>query len=231
MLDRRPERLDRLPGECPARQVDDGDADPEWHLRRDVVRGGDRGLRIQRVEDRLDQEQVDAPVDEAPNLLGVRLDDLVEGMRAEARLVDARAQRECDVERADRASNAPVAGDLARDLRARDVHVVDGALERVIGLADRRRGKRVRRRDVGAGREVRLVHRAHGLGPRQVEQVGVVPDVVRMIREPLAAEVRLGQPLALQEDAPGAVEDEDALLGCSPDVVCDVSRHSSSLGV
>ena len=84
VLDRRPERLDRLPGERPAREVDDRDADPERQLRRRVARSDDRRLRVQRVEDRLDQQQVDAAVAQAANLLGVALDDLVERVRAVA---------------------------------------------------------------------------------------------------------------------------------------------------
>ena len=76
VLDRRPERLDRLPGQRAAGEVDDRDADPERQLRRDLARGDDRGLAVERVEDRLDQQQVDAAVGEAADLLGVRLDDL-----------------------------------------------------------------------------------------------------------------------------------------------------------
>ena len=63
-----------------------------------------------------------------------------------------RAQRQRDVERPDRAGDEPVRPRrLARDSRAGDVHVVDRVLEPVVGLADRRRRERVRRRDVGAG--------------------------------------------------------------------------------
>ena len=36
-----------------------------------VARGDDRGLRVQRVEDRLDQDRVDAALDERAHLLGV----------------------------------------------------------------------------------------------------------------------------------------------------------------
>ena len=75
---------------------------------RRLARGDDRRLRVQRVEDRLDQQQVDAAVGEAADLLGVRLDDLVERVRAVAGLVDARAQRERDVQRADRAGDEAV---------------------------------------------------------------------------------------------------------------------------
>ena len=64
VLDRGPERLDRLPGERAAGEVDDRGRDPERQLGRRLARGDDRRLRVQRVEDRLEQQQVDAALDE-----------------------------------------------------------------------------------------------------------------------------------------------------------------------
>ncbi len=230
VLDRRPEAFDRLPRQRAPGQVDDRDADPERQLRRRVARGDDRRLRVQRVEDRLDQQQVDAAVAQAADLLRVALDDLVERVRAVRRVVDARAERQRDVQRADRAGDEAVrAGRLARDARALDVHVVHRVLEPVVRLADRRRGERVRRRDVGARREVRVVHLAHDVRPRQVQQVGIVLDVARVRGEALAAEVGLGEAAALKEDAPRAVEHEDP-LGCEAAYVVGDVAHSS-LGV
>ena len=215
---------------CPvsvaAGEVDDRDADPERELGRGLARGDDRRLRVQRVEDRLDQQQVDAAVREAADLLGVRRLHLVEGVRAVPGLVDPRRQRQRDVQRPDRAGDEPpLAGRLARDARAGDVHVVDRVVEPVVGLPDRRGRERVRRRDVGARREVRVVHLAHDLRLRQVEQVRVVLDVARVAGEALAAEVGLGEAAALQQHAPGAVEHEDPLLCELPDLRCDVARH------
>ena len=230
VLDRRPEAFDRLTRQRPAGQIDDRDADPQRELRRRVARSDDRRLRVQRVEDRLDQEHVDPAVAQAAHLLGVALDDLVERVRAVRRVVDTRAERQRHVQRPDRAGDEAVGPcRLARDPRALDVHVVHRVLEPVVRLPDRGRRERVRRRDVGARREVRVVHLAHDVGPRQVEQVGVVLDVTRMRREALTAEVGLGEASALEEDAPRPVEHEDP-LGCEAAyVVGDVSH--SSLGV
>ena len=230
MLDRRPETVDRLPRQRASGEVDDRDADPQRQLGRLIAGGDDRRLRVQRVEDGLDQEQVDAAVAQAADLLGVALDDLVEGVRAVRRVVDARAERQRDVQRPDRTGDEAVGtGSLARDPRTGDVHVVDGILERVVRLPDRRRRERVRRRDVGAGREVRVVHLAHDVRPRQVQQVRVVLHVAGMRREALTAEVGLGEAPALEENTPRAVEHEDP-LGCEVAyVVGDVSH--SSLGV
>ena len=91
-------------------------------------------------------------------------DDLVEGHRAVGGVVDLRRERERDVQRPDRAGDeaaAGLVGGLPREPRALDVHLVDGVLEPVVGLADRGRGERVRRRDVGAGLEVRAVDVEH----------------------------------------------------------------------
>jgi hypothetical protein len=60
MLDGGPERLRRLTRQRASGKVDDRDGDPERNLRRDLARRLQRRLRIQRVEDRLDEQQVDA---------------------------------------------------------------------------------------------------------------------------------------------------------------------------
>ena len=99
-----------------------------------------------------------------------------------------------------RASRAP-----SSDISARVV------LQPVVGLADARRGERVRRRDVGAGLEVAPVDVAHDLRPREVQQVGIAGDVVRMVAEALAAVRLLPADVALDQHAPRAVEHGDPL--------------------
>ena len=214
VLDRGPERLDRLAGERPAGEVDDRHRDPERQLRRDVARGRDRRLRVQGVEDRLDQEQVDPALAQRCDLLRVRRDDLVEGDRAEGRVVDLRRERQGHVERAERAGDEAAAGLVRRlpgETRAGDVHVADGVLEPVVGLPDPGRGEGVRRRDVGAGGEVLPVDVEHDVGTRQVEQVRIAGDVARMVGEPLAPVVGVLEPGQLEHRPPGAVEHEDPL--------------------
>ena len=94
---------------------------------------------------------------------------------------------------------------------ALEVHLRRVGLERVVGLPDARRRERVRRRDVRAGLEVVVVDVAHDLGARDVEDVGIAGDVARVVAEALAAVRVLAAHLALDEHAPGAVEDGDAL--------------------
>ncbi len=231
VLDARPERLDRLARERPPRAVDDRRRDPERQLGHLLARGDDRRLRVQGVEDGLEQEQVDAALGERAHLLGVGVLDLVEGVRPEAGVVDLRAEREGDVERPDRAGDEAVAGRLAGDPRPGEVHLVDERLERVVGLADRGRRERVRRRDVGAGGEVALVGGGDDVGPGQVEQVRVAGDVDRVVREALAAVVGGLQVGAVDQRPPGAVEHEDPLPGDPADLcpyVASAHRRTSS---
>ena len=100
------------------REVDDRDGDPERQLRRDVLRRGDRRLRVQRVEDRLDEQEVDAALAQGAHLLGIGLDDVVEGDRAVRGIVDLRRERERHVQRPQRARDEPAAG-LVGGLRGR----------------------------------------------------------------------------------------------------------------
>ncbi len=211
VLDRGPERLDRLAGEHPAGAVDDRRRDPERQIGHALAGRDDRGLGVQRVEDRLEHQQIHPALGQRQHLLCVGLLDLVEGVRAVARVVDARAERQRHVERPDRAGDEPVAGDLARDPRAGDVHLVHERLERVVGLTDRRRGERVRGRDVGAGREVLRVDVGHEIRPGQVEDVGVARDVDRVIGEARATVVRRAEIGPVDQRAPGTVEHEDPL--------------------
>ena len=221
VLDGEPERLDRLPGEVAAALVDRREREPERQLGRLVERGDDRRLRVERVEHGLDEQQVDAAVAQRADLVRVRVAHLLEADRAVRRVLDLRRERERDVQRPDRArdeaglvgrARGPVVGGAAREARALDVHLVhDVRAERVVRLADRRRRERVRRRDVGAGLEVVVVDPGDDLRPRDVQQVGVAGDVVRVVAEALAAVGLLPAQLALDEHAPGAVEDGDPL--------------------
>ena len=70
-----PERGRRLAGQHAAGTVGDGAGDHHRHvdaaLLADLGDGVDRGLGVERVEDRLDQQQIDAAVDQAARLLAI----------------------------------------------------------------------------------------------------------------------------------------------------------------
>ena len=220
VLDGRPERLERLAGERSAGEVDDRDRDPERQVEIELVEhvagGDDRRLRVQGVEDRLHQKQVDAAVDEAANLLGVALPYVVEGHRPVRRVVHLRRERERLIERPQGAGHearpvlALVTG-LPGEPCALDVQLVDDFVERVVSLTDAGGREGVRGRDVRAGIEIGAVDVEDDVRPGEVEHVRVARDLVRMVAEALPTVVGVGQPLALEHGPPGPVEHEDAL--------------------
>ena len=234
VLDRSPEGLQGLAGERPAREVDDRHRDPERDLDVELVehvaRGHDGRFGVERVEDRLDQEQVDAAVDEASHLLRVALAHVVESDRPVRRVVHLGRKRERLVERAERAGDEPrpvfalVAG-LPGEPGTLEVQLVDDVLEAVVRLPDARSGEGVRRRQVGAGLQVGPVDVEDDVGPRQVEQVGIAGDLVRVVTEALAAVVRVREPARLQHRPPGPVEHQDPLRKKLAQELCPGGRR------
>ena len=62
------------------------------------------------------------------------------------------------------------------------------------------------------------------LRPREVEQVRVALDVARVVAEPLAAVVGLGEPPPVDEHAPRPVVDRDPPIEDLPDLVDALTR-------
>ena len=104
----------------------------------DILDGEDAGLGVQRVENRLEQQNVGAAVDQAAHLLLVGVAERVERRRAEGGIVDVRRDRQGPVGRTHRAGDEPRAiGGLRRPLvaggprdpRALEVQLVGERLE------------------------------------------------------------------------------------------------------
>ena len=185
---RDPERLGRLPRERASTQVGDRARDhhgqfetaPVQHLT-DAEQGR---LPVQRIEHRLDQEQVHAAVDQRFGLLRVRRGELVERHRAEARVVHVRRERRSTVGGPQAAGHEArlrkgAGGDLVRDAPGDagggQVHVAHRSGHPVVGLRDRAGIERVGLEDVGAGVQVRSVDRLDYIGTRDGEQIVVAP--------------------------------------------------------
>ena len=105
-----PERLDRVAGQVAARQIGEG------HRQHDRQRRGRAparprsaamiaGLGVERVEHRLDQDEVDAALDQRVDLLAIDRLQRVEIDLAKARIVDVGRQRQRLVGRPDRAGD------------------------------------------------------------------------------------------------------------------------------
>ena len=228
VLDRHPERLRGLPREVPAAPVDRREREPQRQVGRHLARGDDRRLRVQRVEDRLDQEEIDATLGERRDLLCVCRAHLVERHGAKRGVVDLRGDGEGDVQRAECARDEPgtlrrpprpLVGGGTRESRASERHLRGQTLERVVPLADARRGERVRRGQVCAGREVRVVDLGDDVRLREVQQVRVALHVTRVIAEQLAAILRLRQPAAVDEHPPRPVVHDDSAVEDLPQLI------------
>ena len=196
MAHRVPERLGRLARERAARGVGDraGDDERQAHAARleVFVDREQRGLGVERVEDGLDQQQVDAAVDQRGHRFGVGGHQLVEADVAKARIVDVGRDRGGAVGRTEHAGDearllrrfrCPGVGAFAGKPGSGKVDLAHPALQLVVGLRDARRVEGVGLDDVGAGFEKGVVDRAHDLGLGQREQVVVALEVARVPAE------------------------------------------------
>ncbi len=220
-----PERFGQLAGQQPAGFVGDGARDHHGHVDaagfRDFGDRIERRLGVERIEDRLDQQQVGAAVQEPLDLLAIGRAQIVEGDGAEAGARHIGRDRCGAVGRADRAGDKarlaflgsdPLGGG-ARQLGALKIHLVGDAGEVVIGLRDRGRGKRIGGDDVGAGAQIIGVDVLDRVRLRQDQEIVVAPEVAMEILKPFAAKRGFVVLQPLNHGAHGAVEHQDALLG------------------
>jgi hypothetical protein len=216
------ERLGDLAGQRATGGVGDGPGDDDRPAPRILLEqrlaGEDRRLGVEGVEDRLDEQQVGAALDEAAGLLEVGGDELVVGDVALARVVDVRGDGRRAVRRAEGAGDVarPVGRALghrvalgARDPGGGEVHLVGELDHVVVAQADRVGVEGVGLDEVGAGREVLAVDAGDDVGRGEDQQVVVAAQVARPVGEAVAAEVLLGEPVPLDHRAHRAVEDED----------------------
>ena len=177
------------------------------------------GLEVERVEGCLAEQHVDPAVDEVLDLAVVRLAQLLPRRVPVGGPVSVHHDRGAPVQWPD-ASGYParlavfcdgVVHDPAADARAFQRHSVGPVFEAVVGLGDRRRGERVRLDQLRPGVDIRLVRLGDDLGLGQVEQVGVVFEIFVVVFEQLAPKVGFFEAALLEEDAVGAVDEEDSL--------------------
>jgi len=229
VLDRGPERLERLTRQGPPRGVGDGagqhDRDLASQPLTHPVAGVQRRLGVEGVEDRLDQDQVAAAAHQRRHLLLVVARELVEGHRPEARVLDVGAHRGGAVGRSDRAGDEARPVERLEGVRlgpgqagGRLVDLGDVVLEPVVGQADAGRGEGVGLDDVGARREVGAVDLGDQVRAGERKQVVGALQRTVVVREACAAEVAVGQDVALDHRAHRAVQDQDASLQFAADV-------------
>ena len=147
---RGPERARRLAGEQPPGAIGNRAGNHHRHVRAaplvDVDDRGDRRFGVERVEDRLDQQDIGAALEQSFDLLGVGAAQFVEGDRAETGVADVRRDRGGAIGRADGARDKPRAavfalGKIGRGtgkLGAFDIELTGDVPHPVIGLRDAR---------------------------------------------------------------------------------------------
>ena len=220
--DRVPERLDGLPRQGAAGGVGDRarDNDREGPPERFEGRfeGEDRGLRVQGVEHRLDEKEIDPARDEGARRLLVGAAKLVEARVAGARVLhlgrDGRSAvggpehpgREPGTVR-----GGPGVGASARDAGPCLVDLGREVRRLVIRLRDRGGGEGVGEHDVGPGLEVGVVDLRHHVGPGETQDVVIAAKGPGVRPESLAAVVRLVEAALLEHGAGSAVEQDDSL--------------------
>ena len=100
-----PEGLGCLSAQRPARGIRDGAADHDGQALAGLIKGffcGEQGrFGVECIEDRLDEESVDAAVDQGDHLAGVGRDEVLEGHGAVAGVVDVRTDAGRPVGRTD----------------------------------------------------------------------------------------------------------------------------------
>ena len=219
-----PERLGHLARQGAAGGVGDGAGDDDRPaaslLLEEGLHGEDRGLGVERVEDRLDEDQVAAAVDETAGGLEVRRHQLVVADVAGARVVDVgrdrgRAGRGAegsrDVARPVGRARGRRVGLAARQQRGLVVELVGQLLHAVVGQRDGVGVEGVGLEDVGAGVEVLAVDARDDVGLGERQQVVVADHVAGPVLEPLAAVAGLVGAVALDGGAHRTVDDEDPL--------------------
>ncbi|CAM2147897.1 hypothetical protein PT2222_10327 [Paraburkholderia tropica] len=216
-----PERLDGLTRENAARGVGDGARDHDRQVLAGVleqlVEREQRGLGVERVEDRLDEEQIAAAVHQRLGLLVVRAAQFLERHVARARIVDVGRDARGLRRRSDRARDeARLVGRRvlvargAREFRRLHVHLDGEFAHAVVVLRHRGRAERVGFDDVRARGEILVVNLADDLRLREREQFVIALDVARIVLEALAAISGFVELVALDHRAHRAVENQDA---------------------
>ncbi len=224
MTHRVPERFDRLPGKRSPAQVGDGSRDHDGQACADVfeqrVDGEKRGLGVQGVEDRLDEDHVGAALDESAKRFGVGGAKPGEVDVAKARVVHVgrdgrgaigRSQHAGHPARVVRLGGHGRVGRFAGDSRRGQVELEDSLLESIVGLGNRGAVESVRLDDVRAGGEERGVDFAHEVRLGDAQQIVIAAHVAAMIGELTTPEIRLGERMRLNHGAHGAVEHHDTL--------------------
>ena len=186
----------------------------------ELIDGEQAGLHHQRVERRLAQQQVDAPLDQRVDLFVVGGHHLVERGAAVAGIIHIAGDRELLVGRANRAGHEP------QLLGRPQVHFIDrpagerhrgqvqlphAVLQMKIGHGHARGPEGVGLDDIGAGFQILPVNLLDGSRLSDRQDVDEVLEIVRMIGELTAAKIGLAEHQRVHHGSHGAVQNQNPL--------------------
>jgi len=214
-----PESFDGLPGKCAPGSVGDRSRYHEGHvgppllqLFRYRVEGG---LRVQRIEDGLDHQDVGAAVEKPPYSRPVALPEVLEGDGAKAgvghigRNARGFGRR---TEHADREPGPPgrrvFGAGRFREHGARTVELVREVFHLVVRKRDGSGIERIGFDKIGACFEVLCVDAGDYVGPGERQQIVVSANLHRMGGKPLPAKIRFTETQGLDHGAHRAVKYE-----------------------
>ncbi len=222
MAYRVPERLHRLPGKNTPRSIGNstGDHHGQAHTSRFKHRLHSKNSRlgVQRIEDGLDKYDVDATIQQPVQLLGVCLAQLFERDIARCRVVDIRRNGGGFRLRPQSTCNetgalwcAEFIACLARQLGRRHVHLISKLRQTVITLRNRCCTKCIGFDNIGTGRQILAMNFRHQIRANQTQKLVISLQVFPMRRKTFPPEIRLGQLIALNHGAHGAVKHQNAI--------------------
>ena len=180
-----------------------------------------RRLGVQGVEDRLDDQNIRAALDQRGCRLGIGLAQIVEAHRAKARIIDVGRNRGGAIGRPQRAGDEAalavlalrLVGRFASEPRRGKIQFGDKLLHAVIGLRDPCRIECIRLDDVGAGFEIGEMNGFDRPWLGEAQEIVVATQVARPIRKARAAKFSLAELVLLDHRAHGAVEHQNSFAG------------------
>ncbi len=221
--DGNPEGLDRLPRKRSAAAIDDRHRHNHRNAQPRAVEifldSKKRRFGVERIENRLHEQKVNAALDQSFGLSSVSLAQLIksDGPRRGIRDVvrDRGRFRGRSHGAGHEASALRMRGHVAlhglpRDLCSGKIHIGDASFERIFRHGHRVGVERIRFDDVGARFQILLMDLPDDLRLGQIQGVIIQAQILAMPREFLTAIARLIQFARLDHRAHGAIEQQDA---------------------
>ena len=186
-----------------------------------LIDGGKRRLGVQGVEDRLDDQNIRAALDQRGCRLGIGRAQIVEAHRAKARIIDVGRNRGGAIGRPQGAGDEAalavlglrLVGRFARKPRRGKIQFGDKLFHPIVGLRNPRRTECIRFDDVGTGLEIGEINGLDRLRLGEAQEIVVASQVARPIRKARAAKFGFAELVLLDHRAHGAVEHQNSFAG------------------